>query len=446
MPDRSDFSTEAGQALRELLAGIGGSRWLEAAPVAFSGQEPEFGSPHRMVTATAAALGATAAGAAQRWARASGQKQSIGIDALHAACGLCSNYFQRQNGHPVPPLGLQRELKAGFYATADQRWFYLTGSYPHLRDGALELLDCANTPAAIGRAVALRQSAELEEAFAARGLTGITTRSTGEWRRHPQGALLACSPVISIEKIGDSPAEPPRSRRRPLDDLRVIDAAHVIAGPVAARTLAEHGAEVLRVSSPLQPDPLLQLLDTGIGKRNAYIDLRAADDAARLRELVRRADVFVQSWKPTSLDRLGFGPQALAQLRPGLIYLSVSAFGDGPWAERKGFDQIAQAVTGIALTEGGGGDGGKPRLVPTHLLNDFLSAYLGAAGVMAALERRATEGGSWHVRVSLARSAMYVQDLGLRTPGADVVHIDKLKPVLVSHDSPFGIIERMDPV
>ncbi len=439
----SDFVVEAQRALRQLLDGIGGTDWLDAGAVAFTGEEPELGSPHRMVAASAAALAATAAGAARRWHRATGAGQDIDIDGLHAACGLCTNFFQRQNGHAVPPLSLQRELKADFYPTSDGRWFYLTGSYHHLRDGALELLDCANTKAAIGKAVSRRHSSELEQAFVERGLTGAVVRSVDEWREQPQGRWLANAPVIAIERIGDSAAEPPRSRRRPLDDLRVLDAAHVIAGPVAARTLAEHGAEVLRVSSPLQPDPVLQVLDTGIGKRNAYIDFRSEDDSARLRELVRRADVFVQSWKPTSLERAGFGPAALAALRPGLIYLSVSAYGDGPWAERKGFDQVAQASSGVALTEGGGE---RPRLVPTHLLNDYLSAYLGAAGVMAALERRAVEGGSYHVKVSLCRTAMWVQDLGLRKVGDGVVHIDKLRPVLVSQLSPFGVIERMDPV
>ena len=446
MSQPTAFPDAATTALNDLLAGLGASGWRNAAPVQYSGQPPEFGSRHRLVTATAAALGAAAAGAAQRWFRATGTGQDIAIDALHAACGLCPNYFQRQNGKPVPPLGLQRELKAGFYPTADGRWFYITGSYSHLRDGALQVLDCANNVEAITRATSRRQSFDMEEAFAAAGLTGIVPRSAEEWRAHPQGAQLARTAVITLEKIGDSAPEAPRARRRPLDDIRVIDAAHVIAGPTAARTLGEHGAQVLRVSSPLQPDPLLQLLDTGIGKRNAYIDLHDAADADTLRGLVRSADVFVQSWKPASLDRLGFGPQQLAALRPGLVYLSVSAFGDGVWAERKGFDQIAQAATGIAITEAGGGGAGKPKLVPTHLLNDFISGYLGAAGVLAALERRATEGGSWHVKVSLARTGMWVQDLGLRTPGPDTVHIDQLTPRLVSHDSPFGIIERMDPV
>jgi crotonobetainyl-CoA:carnitine CoA-transferase CaiB-like acyl-CoA transferase len=440
------FSAGAQQALNGLLGELGMTDRLGVSEFCFTGEEPPLATPHRITMAAAVATAAAAAGAARRWSRSGQPAQTLTVDSMQAACSLNPANYQRQHGFRMPALSLARELKAAFYETADGRWFFPIGSYPHLRDGVLALLGCPNTEQALAAAIKGRHSDELEESFHAHGLPGVHARSSEEWRQHPQGRALALAPVISIEKIADSAPEPGRPQRRPLDDLRVLDVSHVIAGPATARTLGEHGAEVLRISSPLQPDPIPQILDTGIGKRNAYLDLQVPDDLTRFRGLAERADVFVQSWRTGSLDARGLGPVDLARLRPGIIYVSVNAFGfEGPWANRKGFEQLGQAASGIAITEGEHA-GTKPRVVPTYLLNDYLTAYLAAAGAMAALDRRATEGGSYHVKVSLARTSMWVQSLGLAALPASPCSIDDLSPDLQTRSSPFGMLEQLAPV
>jgi crotonobetainyl-CoA:carnitine CoA-transferase CaiB-like acyl-CoA transferase len=271
-------------------------------------------------------------------------------------------------------------------------------------------------------------------------------RTPQEWRSHQHGSQMVGAPVVTIEKIGESEPEPLGRALRPLSGLRVLDLTHIIAGPVVARTLAEQGADVLHITVPELPDPLPMIMDTGIGKRNAYLDLKKLEDVSRMRTLCREADIFVQSWRPGSVARLGFGPEEVSRLRPGVIYVSVSAFGDGPWGDRAAFDQIAQSVTGIAHTEGAGGP---PRLVPTYLLNDYLCGYLGAAGVNAALIKRAKEGGSYHVKISLAGTSMWVQSFGLLPTNQDMqgAQIDPISnPRYQRRNSAFGELHQLAPV
>jgi crotonobetainyl-CoA:carnitine CoA-transferase CaiB-like acyl-CoA transferase len=441
----------AGEAYRAIAALAAPHRTLDAEPSArlrFFGTVPAFDSPHKLTLAAASAIGVYALGVEQWWHMAANQHQTVAIDWMQAACSLNPGHFQTQSGYALPALSLLTELKADFYRTADERWFFPIGSYPHLRDGVLDLLQCANTAEALGASIGRWQSAELEEAFAQRKLPGIHARSRKEWLSHPQGELLGRVPAIQIEKIADSEPEAPRARTRALDGLRVLDLGHVIAGPIVARSLAEHGADVLRVTSPTMQDPFRQTVDTNIGKRSSFLDLDRATDLQKARELISGADVVVQSWRPGSIARRGLGAEQAAHIRPGVIYVSVSCFGDtGPWGERGGFEQLGQAVSGVSVTEGGSG---KPRVVPTYLLNDYLTGYLGAAGVMMALVRRAREGGSYHVKVSLARTSMWVQELGLDSdfdPDRPRRHFaEELTPVLETRQSAYGPLEQLPPV
>lgn len=440
----TEFSSQATQALDTLVGELGVSGPLDVGALFFTGTTPSLDTPHRITAAAAAAIAAFAACARRRWADAQGETQTITIDATQATCALEPSHFQTQHGYPVPQSSHARELKSGFYRTADDKWFMPSGSYPHLRDATLELLDCANTRTAIGAAIARRTGDDLEQACADRAIPGVYTRSRDAWLRHPQGMALAGTPIIQIEKIGDSRPEPARPLRAPLDDLRVLDLSHVVAGPVSARTLGAFGAEVLRISSPQQPDPIPQILDTGIGKRNAYLDLRTVGDRETLAALASGADVFVQSWRTDALAAYGCSAADIARVRPGIVYVSINAFGfDGPWAGRKGFDQMSQAATGIAHAQG---RGDLPALAPSRLLNDYLTAYLAAAGVMEALARRAKEGGSYHVQLSLARTSMWIQALGLNTPRGPLSTFDDLSPTMQSHASAFGTLRQVGPV
>lgn len=441
-------STAVYKAISELLSSQFPLDERLSARLRFFGSIPQFDTRHKLVLSAASAIGAYALTIEKWWHMASGQHQTVGIDWMQAASSLNPGHFQKQSGHSLPALSLLTELKADFYKTSDGRWFFPIGSYPHLRDGVLDLLQCANSSDALGSAINRWTAQELEDAFAVRKLPGVYARSKEEWLRHPQGKLLSQTPVIQIEKIGDSETEPNRARHRPLDNIRVLDMGHVIAGPIVARSLAEHGAQVLRVTSPMKQDPFRQTIDTNIGKYSAFIDLDSELGRQKARQLLVSTDVVVQSWRPGSLKNKGLGPEDAAAIRPGIIYVTVTAFGDeGPWAARGGFEQLGQVVSGIAMQEGGAG---RPRLVPTYLLNDYLAGYLGAAGVMLALIRRATQGGSYHVKVSLTRTSMWVQDHGLEAgiqASASGRHFaESLAPVLETRQSAYGILQQLPPV
>ena len=189
----------------------------------------------------------------------------------------------------------------------------------------------------------------------------------------------------------------------------MLDLTRVLAGPTTGRTLASHGADVLLVNAPQLPNVLPFVVDTSHGKRSTLLDLGVAEDAARLRALARDADVFVNGYRSGALERHGFGPEDLAALRPGIVYVSVNCYGNqGPWAARPGWEQLAQTVTGIAV---GDDPMARPALIPAAAC-DYTTGYLTALGVMGALHRRATEGGSWHVQTSLVQTAMWLNRLG----------------------------------
>ena len=207
----------------------------------------------------------------------------------------------------------------GFYPTRDGRWSYLHCNFPNHRAAALSVLGVAEDREAVARAVATWNAADLEEAIIAAKGAGGMARTQAEWARHPQGAAVAALPLMEIMRIGDSAPEPLPAGDRPLSSIRVLDLTRVLAGPTCARTLAEHGADVLRITSAHLPSLGYQELDTGHGKLSAELDLRARGDADILRGLVRKADVFSQGYRPGTLANRGLSPEELAAIRPGLV-------------------------------------------------------------------------------------------------------------------------------
>lgn len=229
-------------------------------------------------------------------------------------------------------------------------------------------------------------------------------------------------------------------RERPLSGVRVLDLTRVLAGPVAARFLAAHGAQVLRVGAEHLPEVPGLVISTAFGKRSCRLDLRTPAGAAALRDLVAGADVFVQSYRPGALEALGFGPRELAALSPGIVCVDISAYGSrGPWAGRRGFDSLVQMACGIAH-EGGGGS--RPYPLPAQVL-DHATGYLAAFGAMAALLRRPVEGGSWRVRLSLARTAQWLDGFG-RVDGAGTPDPD-VSDLMEEMDSTFGRLAYLRP-
>jgi len=414
--------------------------------IAITGSDPIFPTRFRIGKAAALALAAHSGAIAALWRQRWGRGQSVTIDTAAAAFSLESVLMLTQRGYPVPYPDATYPLTA-FHPCRNGRSIFLHAGYPYLRDGLLKLLDCPNDSDAINAATAQWDAFDLEARVAALGLCGGVARTAEDWVATPQGAWLASRPVVTITRIGDGDPRPFPPAARPLSGVKVLDLTHVLAGPTATRTLAEQGATVLRVRPPAHPVIPSFVIDTGHGKLSTLLDVKRAADADRLWDLAREADVFAESYRPGALAELGFSPEALAEWRPGIITVSVSCYGEsGPWGPRRGWEQLAQSVTGMAAGEGGGSLAA-PRLSPVYP-NDYITGYLGAFGVTAALLRRAAQGGSYHVQVSLCRTAMWIQSLGQvqSVPKTPLVPPETAEAMTIERDTPYGRLRYLGPV
>ena len=305
------------------------------------------------------------------------------------------------------------------------------------------MLGCDDNADAITSAVSKWQSSELEDALAEAKTCGAIARTPAGWLATEQSAAIAGLPAVEVMRIGDADPVPLPDGDRPLSGVRVLDLTRVLAGPSCARTLAEHGADVLHIATKSQPDLEAFVMDTSHGKRSAYLDLDVADEAARLRELVASADVFSQGYRSGSLQRRGFGPAEVAAMQPGIIYVSINCYGhEGPWAARPGWEQLAQTATGIAVTHG---SLERPVLIPAAPC-DYTTGYLAAYGTMVALARRAVEGGSWHVRASLCQTAMWIQRSGATCDRSRASGFGDVESLTTESDTPWGHLTHLRPV
>lgn len=406
----------------------------------------------RAAEAAAAALAGGAALANHIAVARGGPGSTVSVDSRHAEASLLSFAHLHFTDPERAPAGRQapeqRTAAAGFFATADGRWVYLHPGFPHNTQGLLNLLGVADDHSAVRDAVAGHTGEELEQAIGAAGLCGAMVRSAEEWDASRPGVLLAARPVVEIIQLNDSPAEPlPAMTGRALSGVRVLDLTRVLAGPTCARTLASYGASVLRVGAPGLPTIPLFVADTGFGKRSTHLDLTQPDAAQTLRRLLRDSDVFSQGYRSGAMDRLGFGVTDVAQLRPGIVYVSINCYGhEGAWRQRPGWEQLAQTVTGMARTQGEDVDEqGRPTLLPAAV-TDYTTGYLAAFGALAALERRARVGGSYWVRVSLARTAMWIRQLGpRRTLGARPLADAEIAAWQEAMDTPWGPVRYLRP-
>src|SRR6266436_1081058 len=371
--------TTPNEALRTILP-IAGWGDTQAADVMFTGgADPVLPTPFRIGAAGAATLAASGLAVTELWQVRTGRRQRVTVDLRQATAALRSGHYLQLAGTDVSS---ERNTIMGFYPTRDGRWSYLHCNFPNHRAAALSVLGVAEDREAVARAVATWNAADLEEAIVAAKGAGGMVRTQAEWARHPQGAAVAALPLMEIVRIGDSPPEALPAGDRPLSGIRVVDITRVLAGPTCARTLAEHGADVLRITGA--------------------------------RGLVRKADVFSQGYRPGTLANRGLSPEELAAIRPGLVYVSLCAFGHtGPWASRRGFDTVVQTVSGMTVRQAEciPGKSPGPQFYPISAI-DYCTGYLMAFGAMVALARRAREGGSWLVRISLAQVGKWIVDLG----------------------------------
>lgn len=426
------------------LAALLASTGLEVgATAALNGQDPVLPSRFRIGEAAATALGAAGLAANELWTLSGGRVQDISVDVRGAAASLIGFLFQRMEDGDQP-IREDRAL-VDLYQTGDDRWVHLHGAFPKLADGTLRVLGCEPTAASVAAAIINWKAQDLEDTLAAEDLCGAMARTREEWLAHDQGKALANSPPVEIIKIGESDPESIRTSTRPLGGTRVLDLTRVLAGPTCARTLASHGADVLKINSPNLPSVPPFVIDTGHGKRSALLDLDNTDDVQILRELIATTDVFSQGYRKGALERHGFGVEDLAALRPGIIYVSINAYGHvGPWAGRPGWEQLAQTVSGIATDEG---TFKSPRLIGAAA-TDYTTGYLAALGVMSALKRRTLEGGSYHVRASLCQTANWLYSFGLFDRDAPLPEMDfgLAEPWMTRSESGFGPLHHLGPI
>jgi crotonobetainyl-CoA:carnitine CoA-transferase CaiB-like acyl-CoA transferase len=411
------------------------------------GTDPLVRSPHRLAEASAYAHLLEGMAAAEIWINRTGSGSSVEIELVDALHALHTTHFLRQAGYGLS-VGAEYVATNGLYQRRDGRYLMIEAGPPYakLERGYLNFFDCGNNRESLSREIAKFAAEELEEKLSALGLPACLARTRTEWLNHPQGVALHQVPLIEIEKL--APGKPKGlqgASEYPLSGLRAIDFTHVLAGPRSMRALAQLGAEVLHISSPYNRDVISQNLLVNMGKRSAYLQLTESADLSKLRALAAQADVFACSYRESVPRRFGLEPQSLASASDGIVCLSIDAYGHaGPWQDRPGFDQNGQSATGVAITEGGEG---APRFSPVFYLNDELTGHLAAAGVMRALFRRATEGGSYHVKVSLSRTAMWVQDLG-SLDGSDyrvMPETDVYPPKLRTVHTTYGEITELAP-
>jgi crotonobetainyl-CoA:carnitine CoA-transferase CaiB-like acyl-CoA transferase len=396
-------------------------------------------SVYRVGSLASATIAATGLAAAEYQRLRTGRRQHVTVEMRRALASFRSERYLRIDDRPPPAL---RDPVTGFYETRDGRWIQLHTNFAHHLQGVLKVLGCENDRAVVAAAIRGWDGATLDQTLADAGLCAALIRTSDEWAALDQAKAVAGLPLFEIERIGDAPLEPPRrdGADRPLAGARVLDLSRIIAGPVAGRALAQHGAEVLIINGPHLPNIAPLVIDNGRGKRSAVVDLRDAAGHETLRGLAGDADVFLQAYRPGALAARGFGPEELARVRPGIVYVSVSAYGhEGPWAQRRGFDSLVQSASGIASTEQQAAGWGEPKHLPCQAL-DHATGYLAAFGAMAALARRANEGGSWHVRVSLAQTGRWLQSFGLLPDGwkAPEVSFDDVRDCLATVQSEFG--------
>ena len=442
--------TRPNEALRTILP-IAGWSDRQAAAVEFTGgADPVLPTPFRIGAAGAATVAAAGLAAGELWEVRTGRRQQVTVDLRQATASLRSAHYMKVEG---ARLSTARNSIMGVYPTRDGRWSYLHCNFPNHRAAALGVLGAAEDREAVARAVATWNAADLEEAIIAAKGAGGMARTQAEWASHPQAAAIAALPLMEILRIGDSPPEPLPKGDRPLAGVRVLDLTRVLAGPTCGRTLAEHGAEVMRITAAHLPNLGYQEWDTGHGKLSAELDLRTPGDVDLLRGLVRSADVFSQGYRPGTLANRGLSPKELTAMRPGLVYVTLSAFSHaGPWASRRGFDTVVQTVSGMTIRQGESvpGKSPGPQFYPVSAI-DYCTGYLMACGAMVALARRAREGGSWLVRISLAQVGKWIVDLGLvpaealRGVPAEFTDGD-LQRWSTASETPSGRLDHLKPV
>ena len=442
------------EAVNEVLADVGMTVEEAGGKLTFYGQDPILASPFRFGSMAAIGLAAKSVAVAALWRQRTGEGQDISVDvrkALRRFAGFFEGKWETINGRPPSAwdfAGSPFLRFPLFRETRDGRHVIALDFYPKLRARTLNFLRCSESSESIDNAILQWRADELEAAAAEQGLVLAKVRTNEEFRRELQySEVLAHMPLITVEKIGDSEPELlPRTARQPLQGVRALGMGHVIAGAAIGRDLAYYGADVLNVWRPNDSEIEGFAWDAQVGMRSTILD-DSKEDRARFDQLLSRADVFFANKRPGFLKQHGLEAEDLCARTPGLIHATVVLHGTrGPWSNRPGFDEIGATVAGLFALEGTLNRPKQPPIVP---ICDNVVGWLGTIGVLAALRRRATEGGSYRVVVSLTRTVLWLLSLGIfdkayaqATAGSTEEH-SYVAPDLFTAETPLGTYQGM---
>jgi crotonobetainyl-CoA:carnitine CoA-transferase CaiB-like acyl-CoA transferase len=415
-PERSS-DIDLHSATNQVLKDVRMSTVDSGGKVTFFGSDPIIPSAFRFGSMAAIGLAAKAVAVAALWRHRTGEGQDIGVDvrkALRRFAGFFDRKWETINGRP--PLGLDAtnpfQHLPLFRETADGRYVVALNIYPKLSFDALNLLRCGPSVESVNNAILQWRAEDLENAAAEAGLPIATVRTFEEFRKEVQYAeVLSRMPLISVEKIGESEPIPfKKDGKSPLDGIRAFGMGHVIAGGGMGRDLAYYGADVLNLWRPDDTEIEAFVWDVQVGMRSTILD-HSKDDRAKFDHLLKDADVFFANKRPGYLERNGLDAEELCARKPGLIHARVVLHGDkGPWKNRPGFDEVGGAVSGLFCIEGTSKHPKSPPIIP---ICDNVVGWLGTIGILAALRRRAVEGGSYRVTVSLTRTLLWLYSLGI---------------------------------
>jgi crotonobetainyl-CoA:carnitine CoA-transferase CaiB-like acyl-CoA transferase len=441
----SDFDLHG--ALNDVLKDVGLTAADSGGKITFYGRDPIIPSLFRFGSMPAIALAAKAVGVAALWRLRTGEEQDIEVDvrkALRRFSGFFDLKWETINGRP-PALEVDANL---FRETRDGRHVVPLNVYPRLATRELGLLRCDASPESVRNAILQWRADDLENAAAEAGIVIAKVRTFEEFQRELQYTeVLSRMTLISVEKIGESEPIPfKKNGTSPLDGIRALGMGHVIAGAAIGRDLALYGADVLNIWRPHDSEIEAFAWDAQVGMRSTILDY-SKEDRARFDHLLKDADVFFANKRPGYLERHGLDAEELSAKKSGLIHANVLLHGDkGPWKNRPGFDEIGAAVAGMFAVEG---TLTRPKSPPIIPIVDNVVGWLGTVGVLAALRRRAVEGGSYRVTVSLTRTVLWLFSLGIfdrhyarATAGSSGEHTN-VAPDLFMAETPLGTYQGM---
>lgn len=426
---------------------VGASIAESGGKLSFYGKDPIVATVAPFGSMAGIGLAAKAIQVASLWRLRTGQAQDIHVDvrkAMRRYGGFYDRKWETVNGYlggAYSDPGSPFEESA--YETQDGRWVLPTNYYPKLHQRTSELLNAVSTHAATAKAIRNWNGEDLEKAAAESGVVMALARPLRQiLEMDVYTRSLRDMPLIEVTKIAASDPKPfPLDAKTPLDGIRALGLAHVIAGPAIGRALALHGADVLNIWNPQDWEHDIFLYASHIGMRSARLNLQAEEPYAKFMELIGTADIFFSNRRPHYIEKYDLGAERLCREYPGLIHARVYYTGrEGPWSDRPGFDTSTSYSLGLACLEG---TDEKPQNPPVAI-NDFVTGWLATVGIIQALKRRAVEGGSYRVSVSLSRTTLWLLSLGIfakdyatYTAGSSDEHAH-IPPDLFSAETPMG--------